>query len=154
MTPARREWHLKNRDKERARLRKWYIDNHDKAISNARKWRHDNRERANMIHKKYQHSAKGKSTRTKWWKRYYSLHRLDYRHRKRQWEKEHRQQTTKAVCRRSIIARMELRDWYIRRLLSESTSVPATMWPQNLVNLKREELRLKRIWQPQRALKN
>lgn len=37
-------------------------------------------------------------------------------------------------------------NYYIRWLLSQDTRQPMSVWPQWLVDLKREQLRLKRLW--------
>lgn len=60
-------------------------------------------------------------------------------------------------CQRALACKnrdtAELAEVYVRAKLSRSNRVPPCVWPESLVELKRIELKLKRLWKSQKVLK-
>lgn len=50
--------------------------------------------------------------------------------------------------------RAELPENYVRHLLSVGSPVKAHQWPQDFVQLKQAQMKVKKLWQHQRTLKN
>jgi len=130
------------------------LERRAKAVKRATAWAKAHPERRKEIENKYRKSEKAKRTKFEYYIRYYATHKDDFRRRKREWEKRNRKKCSQQVGRRLIRYRAELQSWYIRRLLSEGNSVPPSSWPVVLVEAKRAELKLKRIWLTPRTSKN
>lgn len=124
------------------------------ASERSRIWAKAHPERRREIELKYRRSEKAIAKKRAYFKAYYQSHREQYARHKKEWEKKHPRETCLRVCRLNIKHRMELRGWYIRRLLSCGTTVPVGAWPESVVEAKRAEMKLKRLWQPQRILKS
>jgi hypothetical protein len=120
-----------------------------KAVQRAKEWATRNPERRKAIERRY----RAKKTRTAYFRRYYVAHREQYATNKRRWETTNRRKCSQQVGQRLIRDRAELKEWYIRRLLSEGNSVPPSVWPASLVKAKRAELKLQRLWLKPRASK-
>jgi hypothetical protein len=125
------------------------LERRARAVVRAREWAKRNPERRKEIERR----ARAKNPRKEYFRAYYRAHRSEYAARKHRWEKQNRKKCSRQVGRRLVRDRAELRDWYVRRLLSEGNNVPPSSWPAALVKVKRAELKLKRLWQPQRASK-
>jgi hypothetical protein len=125
------------------------LERRAKAVRRAKEWAKRNPERRKAIERRY----RAKKTRTAYFRRYYEAHREQHADSKRRWEKTNRRKCSQQVGRRLMRDRAELKEWYIRRLLSEGNSVPPSVWPASLVKAKRAELKLKRLWLKPRASK-
>lgn len=116
----------------------------------ASKWNREHPERRKEIERAYRQ----RNPRTSYFQSYYHSHKSDYQRRKREWEKNNRAKCSAQVGRRLIRDRLALKNWYVRRLLSYGSFVPPAMWPVGLVDLKRVELKVKRIWQHRKTSPN
>lgn len=87
------------------------------------------------------YDAKHRTERAAWLKDYLSKNPDKRRKYKKTWETSH-PDLVKEIRNRPVL---ELRDRYVRRLLSKGTTINPSTWPKPLVDAKREELRLKRI---------
>lgn len=60
------------------------------------------------------------------------------------WRAAHPEKVKAMRAAAVVRGRKELQDHYVRKTLSRGTSIPAHAWPQLLVDLQRENLKLKR----------
>ena len=149
-------WRERNREKCRAHCQKWRNEhpersreirrvgmqkyrslNPEKFRIQQKEWRIRNPEKARAIGKrKREKNAEGIAIRNK-----------DWRKRNPQKVKQYHSKCAKN-------ASSHLSESYIRQLLSAHNKVPRTFWPKELVELKRAEIKLKRLFQNQKTSKN
>lgn len=120
-----------------------------KRVLKAMAWAKANPERRKEIERRY----RAKKTRVDYFRNYYRTHKAQYRANKKNWEMRNRAKCSKQVGKRLIRDRAQLKEWYVRRLLSEGNSVAPSAWPAALVKAKREQLKLKRLWLTPRGSK-
>jgi hypothetical protein len=71
-----------------------------------------------------------------------------HRRRKRELYRKHHPAPPRSTTRNAAkVGRQvsKLADWYVRKILSQNTSVPESYWPPHIVDLKRATLQLKRL---------
>lgn len=129
----RKQWRERNKDKCKEYRRKWNSLNKDKVNAQQRSWRERNKEAARLRDKKY---------RKKYCEKLRIAHRKYLASNPGYNAAYHRKQIE------------NLADWYVRARMSRGTNVPPKLWPDELVELQKTNIKLKRLWQNQPTSQN
>lgn len=129
-------WRAKNREKVKAYAKKyaarWYAENRELAAERQRKFRDKNREHVRARDAKYRKA--------------YAVKRKSYMKDYMRKLRAKNPTMTKEYHSRQI---RKLADWYVRGKLSAGTTVPRDAWPENVVELKKQIIKTKRLCKQQ-----
>lgn len=132
-----KEWRKKNpqkvKDYANKYARKWYSENKHVASERQRAFREKNREHTRIRDAMYR--AKYADKRKAYAREYMRRLRIEN---PEITKKYHAGQIDKVA------------DWYVRAKMSSGNSVPRDAWPENLVELKKQIIKTKRIWKRQK----
>ena len=140
---------LERRERKRQKDARYYRKNRAKVLAKMKEYRDKNRD---AIKARW----KAKAAANPEWvqnhnRKNYVRHRASFINRATRWihsnRRKHNEYTRKTGTRYTA----ELNDIYIRHKLSRDTKVPMSIWPDSVVQLKRAELKLKRLWQNQKT---
>lgn len=130
----------KNKAKIAERDKKYYAKNKEKITEYKKKYQLKNREKTDKASKKYY--AKNKAKVSERYKKKYSENKEKFR----ELHKQYRSKNKIRISEAAYMYRSELRNHYIRAILTRADqTLKQAQIPQSLINLKREEIKIKRL---------
>lgn len=140
-----------------------------------RHWKENNRERETLTRRAYQKTGQYKTYNRLWKRhdrqrhptkyhvqdrvrrlsrrpyliayshRYYYAHRNTFLQCRKEWYRTHRAQSRSTSLRVKAAGRTNLLDWYVKRLICDRTHIPPSDVPNELIELQRVLVQIKRL---------
>lgn len=142
---TRKKWRDANRDHLKACKKKNYMDSIDSYRAKIRKWHHENPEKVHAVFQKWREANREHLSMSK--KAWYQADPEKTKARVKAWRKANPEKV-KAYEKKGSD---NLVDWYLKIILVSQTGLAAADMPPALVELKREQLQIRRM---ARELKN
>ena len=143
---------LERRERKRQKDARYYRKNRAKVLAKMKEYREKNRD---AIKARWKAKA---AANPEWVRNHnrknYLKHRASFIKRATDWIKNNRQKHNEYTRKTGTRYTKELNEIYIRHKLSRDTQIPASEWPADLVELKRAELKLKRLCRELRTTLN